>query len=105
MEILEAMAKYPKVCNYLDIPLQHASDSVLERMKRQTTREEQKKLIERAREMVPGICIRTTFLVGFPGENEDEFNELCTFVEEMQFERDGGFQYYHEEDTLSLIHI
>ncbi|MBK8548972.1 MAG: 30S ribosomal protein S12 methylthiotransferase RimO [Saprospiraceae bacterium] len=103
MEILEAMAKYPKVCNYLDIPLQHASDSVLERMKRQTTREEQKKLIERAREMVPGICIRTTFLVGFPGENEDEFNELCTFVEEMQFERVGVFQYSHEEDTSAYI--
>ncbi|MBK8372898.1 MAG: 30S ribosomal protein S12 methylthiotransferase RimO [Saprospiraceae bacterium] len=103
MEILEAMAKYPKVCNYLDIPLQHASDSVLDRMKRQTTREEQKKLIERAREMVPGICIRTTFLVGFPGENEDEFNELCTFVEEMQFERVGVFQYSHEEDTSAYI--
>ena len=80
MEILEAMAKYPKVCNYLDIPLQHASDSVLERMKRQTTREEQKKLIERAREMVPGICIRTTFLVGFPGENEDEFNDCLLYT-------------------------
>ncbi|MBK8820753.1 MAG: 30S ribosomal protein S12 methylthiotransferase RimO [Saprospiraceae bacterium] len=103
MEILEAMAKYPKVCNYLDIPLQHSSDSVLDRMKRQTTREEQKKLIERAREMVPGICIRTTFLVGFPGENEDEFNELCTFVEEMQFERVGVFQYSHEEDTSAYI--
>lgn len=103
LEILEAMAKYPKVCNYLDIPLQHASDTVLERMKRQTTRNEQKILIEKAREIVPEIRIRTTFLVGFPGESEEEFNDLCTFVEEMQFERVGVFQYSHEEDTSAYL--
>ncbi|MBK8620817.1 MAG: 30S ribosomal protein S12 methylthiotransferase RimO [Saprospiraceae bacterium] len=103
MEILHTMAKQPKVCNYLDIPLQHASDTVLDRMKRQTTREEQKKLIQSAREIVPEIRIRTTFLVGFPGETEQEFEELCTFVEEMEFERVGVFQYSHEEDTSAHL--
>jgi ribosomal protein S12 methylthiotransferase len=103
MEILFTMAAQPKVCNYLDIPLQHASDTVLERMKRQTTREEQKKLIQAAREIVPEIRIRTTFLVGFPGETEQEFEELCTFVEEMEFERVGVFQYSHEEDTSAYL--
>jgi len=98
-EIFDAMAVLPKVCPYLDIPLQHAADSVLERMKRQTTREEQKSLIELAREKVPGISIRTTFLVGFPGESEEEFNSLCDFVSEMAFDRVGVFKYSHEEGT------
>jgi ribosomal protein S12 methylthiotransferase len=99
LDIFEVMARQPKVCNYLDIPLQHADDNVLFRMKRQITREEQKTLIEEARRMVPGIAIRTTFLIGFPGETEEEFNTLCQFIEEMQFERVGVFQYSHEEDT------
>ncbi|MFZ1703163.1 MAG: 30S ribosomal protein S12 methylthiotransferase RimO [Saprospiraceae bacterium] len=103
LEILEAMKAQPKVCNYLDIPLQHASDTVLERMKRQTTRDEQKQLIIKAREIVPEIRIRTTFLVGFPGESEEEFEQLCTFVEEMEFERVGVFQYSHEEDTSAYL--
>jgi ribosomal protein S12 methylthiotransferase len=102
-EIFDTMAKQPKVCNYLDIPLQHASDTVLERMKRQTTRQEQKDLIEFARNMVPDIAIRTTFLVGFPGETDEEFQDLCDFVEEMKFDRVGVFQYSHEEDTSGYL--
>ncbi len=103
MEIFDVMARQPKICNYLDIPLQHASDSVLQRMKRQTTREEQRQLIMEARNKVPNIAIRTTFLVGFPGETEEEFEELCDFVQEMQFERMGVFQYSHEEDTSAYL--
>lgn len=102
-EIFDTMAKQPKICNYLDIPLQHASDTVLERMKRQTTRAEQKELIEYARQVVPNIAIRTTFLVGFPGETDAEFKELCEFVEAMNFDRVGVFQYSHEEDTSGFL--
>lgn len=103
MEVFETMAKQSKICNYLDLPLQHASDTVLERMKRQTTREEQKNLIIQARKLVPDIAIRTTFLVGFPGETEDEFEQLCDFVKEMRFDRVGVFQYSHEEDTTGYL--
>lgn len=102
VEILHTMAAQPKICNYLDMPLQHASDTVLARMKRQTTREEQRQLVLKAREIVPEIRIRTTFLVGFPGETEEEFEQLCTFVEEMEFDRVGVFQYSHEEDTSAF---
>ena len=98
-EVFEVMKKLPKVCNYLDIPLQHASDSVLERMRRQITQEETEKLINYAREKVPEIGIRTTLLVGFPGETEEEFETLCEFVKKMRFERVGVFQYSHEENT------
>lgn len=98
-EIFDVMAAQPKVCNYLDIPLQHASDSVLERMRRQITRAETEEVIAYAREKVPGIVIRTTFLVGFPGETKEEFDELCEFIETMRFDRVGVFQYSHEEST------
>ncbi len=100
-EIFDAIERNTNVCNYLDIPLQHASDTVLERMRRQITRAEQTALINEAREKVPGIAIRTTMLVGFPGETEEEFEELCDFVREMQFERLGVFMYSHEEDTIA----
>ena len=103
LEIFDTMARQTKVCNYLDIPLQHASDTVLERMKRQTTRLEQKALIEYARRVVPDIAIRTTFLAGFPGETDEEFEDLCAFVEEMQFDRVGVFRYSHEEDTSAYL--
>lgn len=99
LEIFDAMARLPQVCNYLDIPLQHASDTVLERMRRQITQAETRELLRIARERVPGIAIRTTMLVGFPGETEEEFQELCDFVRDMRFERLGVFQYSHEEDT------
>ncbi len=98
-EIFDAMAERPEICNYLDIPLQHASDTVLDRMRRQITQAETRELIEYARQRVPGIAIRTTLLVGFPGETEEEFAEMCDFVADMKFERVGVFQYSHEEDT------
>ncbi|MCF8246247.1 MAG: 30S ribosomal protein S12 methylthiotransferase RimO [Saprospiraceae bacterium] len=101
-EIFDAMTRQPKVCNYLDIPLQHAANGVLERMRRQITREETTELIELARQKVPDIAIRTTMLVGFPGETEAEFQELCDFVREMEFERLGVFQYSHEENTTAF---
>lgn len=99
LEIFDAMAARKEVCNYLDIPFQHASDSVLERMRRQITRAEQEELITYARKRVPEIAIRTTLLVGFPGETEEEFEELCDFVRKMRFERVGVFTYSHEENT------
>ncbi len=99
LEVFDAMAALPKVCNYLDIPLQHASDTVLHRMRRQITKKETIDLIELARKKVPGMTIRTTLLVGFPGETDAEFDELCDFVRTMQFDRVGVFQYSHEENT------
>ncbi len=98
-EIFDVMARLPKVCNYLDMPLQHANNEVLKRMRRQITREETVELINIAREKVPDIAIRTTMLVGSPGETEEEFEDLCQFIEEMKFERVGVFQYSHEEST------
>ncbi len=98
-EVIDAIRDLPHVCNYLDIPLQHASDSVLFRMKRQITRKETTKLIGDLRKEVPEIAIRTTMLVGFPGETEEEFEELCDFVREMRFDRLGVFRYSHEENT------
>lgn len=98
-EIFDSIQKLPKVCNYLDMPLQHISDKVLKDMRRQISREETTALIHTAREKVPGIALRTTFLVGFPGETEADFQELLDFVKEMRFERVGVFQYSHEENT------
>jgi ribosomal protein S12 methylthiotransferase len=98
-EIFEVMARRKEICNYLDMPLQHASDSVLERMRRQITRAETEQLIATAREQVPGLTLRTTLLVGYPGETEDEFEELCDFVRKNRFDRLGVFQYSHEEGT------
>ncbi|HOY04748.1 MAG TPA: 30S ribosomal protein S12 methylthiotransferase RimO [Saprospiraceae bacterium] len=99
LEILDVMAAQKKVCNYLDMPLQHASDRVLDLMRRQITRAETEELIAKIREKVPGIAIRTTFLVGHPGETEEDFEELLDFVQQQQFERVGVFQYSHEEST------
>ena len=99
-EVFDVMAARKEVCKYLDIPLQHADNAVLDRMRRQITVEETRDLLRLAREKVPGIAIRTTFLVGFPGETEEEFEALCDFVREQQFDRIGVFQYSHEENTL-----
>jgi ribosomal protein S12 methylthiotransferase len=99
LEILDVVRDQPKVCNYLDMPLQHASDNVLNLMRRQITRKETEELIAAIREKVPGIAIRTTFLVGHPGETEEDFQELLDFVREQRFERVGVFQYSHEEST------
>ena len=101
LEIFDAIARNPSVCNNLDIPLQHASNSVLKRMRRQITRKETEQLINIAREKVPNIAVRTTMLVGFPGETEEEFQELCDFVERTRFERLGVFMYSHEENTIA----
>ncbi|HPB52679.1 MAG TPA: 30S ribosomal protein S12 methylthiotransferase RimO [Saprospiraceae bacterium] len=101
MGIIDAMKRHDKVCNYLDLPLQHASDKILQSMRRQITRDETKQLIRDIRQMIPGIAVRTTFIVGFPGEAEEDFEQLCDFVREMRFERLGVFQYSHEEDTAA----
>ena len=101
LEVFDAIEKHENVCKYIDLPLQHASNSVLKRMKRQITVEETTALIETARKRVPTIGLRTTMLVGFPGETEEEFQELCDFVEKQRFDRLGVFQYSHEEDTTA----
>jgi ribosomal protein S12 methylthiotransferase len=98
-EVFDSIQALPKVCKYLDMPLQHISDNVLKNMRRQISKVETTELIHTAREKVPGIALRTTFLVGFPGETEEDFQELLDFVKEMRFERVGVFQYSHEENT------
>lgn len=99
LDVFDAMANLPKVCNYLDMPLQHANNAVLERMRRQITQEETVELLKIARDKVPNLAIRTTMLVGFPNETAAEFEDLCRFTEDMQFERVGVFKYSHEENT------
>lgn len=99
LEIFEVMAAQPKICNYLDMPLQHAQNDVLTRMRRQITVEETRELLEKARFLVPGITLRSTFLVGFPGETEAEFEALCDFIVEASLDRVGVFTYSHEEST------
>jgi ribosomal protein S12 methylthiotransferase len=99
MEIIDEMKRNPKVCNYLDIPLQHASDNMLKAMRRGTTRAKTTALINEVRSKIPGIAIRTTFIVGFPGETREDIEEMKEWIEEMQFDRLGVFTYSHEEDT------
>ncbi|MCB0545372.1 MAG: radical SAM protein, partial [Saprospiraceae bacterium] len=99
LEILDVMAERNEVCNYLDIPLQHASDRVLDLMRRQINRAETEELLDKIREKVPGVALRTTFLVGHPGETEEDFEQLLDFVRAQSFERLGVFQYSHEENT------
>jgi ribosomal protein S12 methylthiotransferase len=99
LDALDVMAERPNICRYLDMPLQHASDPVLARMKRQITRAQTEDLLAAVRERVPGITLRTTLLVGFPGETEAEFGELMDFVAAQRFERLGAFTYSHEEGT------
>lgn len=101
VEIFDAMAERKEICNYLDMPLQHASDPVLTKMRRQITQADTLELIAKARERVPGLVLRTTMLVGFPGETEADFEELCDFVRRVRFDRLGVFQYSHEEDTIA----
>ena len=104
-DLLPVMAKHPNVCKYMDIALQHCSDNMLKKMHRHITREEQDALIARIREEVPGICLRTTLLVGHPGETEEDFNELCEWVKEMKFDRLGAFTYSEEEGTYGALHF
>ncbi len=98
-EILDVMRERENICNYLDIPLQHAADNMLKAMKRQITRTEMEEMVQRIRETVPGICLRTTLIAGFPGETVDDVEELKTFLQKQRFDRVGVFTYSHEENT------
>lgn len=104
MDLLDVMAERDNVCKYLDIALQHIADPVLSNMRRHITKEETLKLLKEIRERVPGIKIRTTLMVGFPGEDEKEFNELMEFVKTQRFDRLGAFSYSEEEDTFAASH-
>ncbi len=99
MDVLDVMNREPKVCNYLDIPLQHISDSILKSMRRGTTKEKTTKLLKAFRAEVPEMTIRTTLIVGYPGETQEDFETLRDWVKEMRFERLGCFTYSHEENT------
>jgi len=99
MDVLDVMVKYPKICNYLDMPLQHVSDNVLKAMRRGMNKAKTIELVHQIRERVPGIAMRTTLLVGHPGETEQDFEDLKAFVTEMKFDRLGVFTYSHEEST------
>ncbi|MFZ9074305.1 MAG: 30S ribosomal protein S12 methylthiotransferase RimO [Flavobacteriaceae bacterium] len=98
-DVLEVMREEPKVCNYLDIPLQHISDPILKSMRRGTTQEKTTNLLQKFRAEVPGIILRTSLIVGYPGETEEDFELLKNWVKEMRFERLGCFTYSHEENT------
>jgi ribosomal protein S12 methylthiotransferase len=100
-EVLEAIGESEKVCRYIDLPLQHASDAVLRRMRRPGTRAVYERLIDRIRTRLPGVTLRTTFIVGFPGETGRDFEELLSFVEAVQFDHVGVFTYSHEEGTAA----
>ncbi|MBK6329846.1 MAG: 30S ribosomal protein S12 methylthiotransferase RimO [Bacteroidetes bacterium] len=99
MDIIEVIKAQPKICNYLDMPLQHISDNMLKAMKRQITRKEIVALINDIRKVLPSICIRTTLIAGFPGETQEDVDDLKSFLEEMQFDRVGVFTYSHEDGT------
>ena len=99
MDVLDVMKREPKICNYLDIPLQHISDKILKSMRRGTTQEKTTKLLKNFRSAVPEMTIRTTLIVGYPGETEEDYQTLKTWVEAMRFERLGCFTYSHEENT------
>jgi len=99
LEILDVMRERDNICKYLDMPLQHASNNMLKAMRRNITREEMGELIQQIREKVPGICLRTTLIAGFPGETEEDVEELKDFLREHRFDRVGIFSYSHEENT------
>jgi ribosomal protein S12 methylthiotransferase len=102
LQILDTMRDRENICNYLDMPLQHASDAMLKAMKRQITRSEMSELIYAVREKVPGICLRTTLIAGFPGEQDSDVNEMKDFLSEHRFDRVGIFTYSHEEGTSAF---
>ena len=101
MDVIKVMKEEPKICNYLDIPLQHISDPILASMKRGTTQEKTTKLLKKFREAMPEMAIRTTLIVGYPGETQADFEALKSFVKEMRFDRLGCFTYSHEENTTA----
>lgn len=98
-ELIDVMASEPKICKYIDIPIQHASDAVLKAMRRRSTESSIENTIERLRAKIPDIHIRTTFIVGFPGETDDDYEKLYAFVDKMRFARLGVFAYSQEENT------
>lgn len=104
MDLLDVMRERPNVCRYLDIALQHISDHMLQRMHRHVSKEQTLQLLDTIRQRVPGMHIRTTLMVGFPGETEDDFEELLDFVRQQRFERMGAFAYSEEEGTFSALH-
>lgn len=104
-DVLDQMADNPKVCKYLDIPLQHIADGVLDRMHRHVNGAWTRELIAKLRERVPGVALRTTMIVGHPGEGEEEFEELLAFIREARFERMGAFTYSEEEGTYGAAHL
>jgi ribosomal protein S12 methylthiotransferase len=101
-DVIDAIAESAKVCKYIDLPLQHASDAMLRRMKRPGTRASYEKLLNRIRDRLPGVTLRTTFIVGFPGETEDDVAELLSFVGDVGFDHLGVFTYSHEEGTSAF---
>ncbi|HIE45789.1 MAG TPA: 30S ribosomal protein S12 methylthiotransferase RimO, partial [Flavobacteriaceae bacterium] len=103
LDVLEVIKNEPKVCNYLDIPLQHINTDILKSMKRGTTSEKTRTLVKEFRKAVPNMAIRTTMIVGYPGETEEIFQELKEFIKESKFERLGCFTYSHEEDTSAYL--
>jgi len=102
-ELIQVIKEEPKICHYLDLPIQHASDSILKRMGRRTTREDLQQIIMRLREKIPDICLRTTLITGFPGETEEDHEELLEFVDTCEFDRLGVFTYSPEEDTPAAL--
>lgn len=103
-DLLRVMREKDNVCKYLDIALQHVSDNMLVKMRRNISKSDTLALIKKMRDEVPGICLRTTLMVGFPGETEDDFRELCDFVKNVKFERMGAFAYSEEEGTYAAVH-
>ncbi len=102
-DVIEVLRDEPKMCKYLDIPLQHIADNQLAAMRRRITKEQTEELVARLRREIPDIALRTTMLVGFPGESEEDFEELCEFVERVRFDRLGAFAYSEEEGTPSAL--
>ncbi len=102
-ELIQVMKEEPKICNYLDLPIQHASDGVLKRMGRRTTKQELTDIIGKLRKEIPDICLRTTLITGFPGETDEQHEELMEFINIMQFDRLGVFTYSPEEDTPAAV--
>lgn len=100
-ELIQVMKEEPKVCHYLDIPIQHASDHVLKRMGRRTNQAQLREMIAKLREEIPDICLRTTLIAGFPGETQEDHEDVMAFVDEMEFDRLGVFTYSQEEDTVA----
>ena len=102
-ELIQTMKEEQKICHYLDMPIQHASDSILKKMGRRTTKQELKDVINKLRENIPDIALRTTLITGFPGETQKDHEEMLDFVDEMEFDRLGVFTYSPEEDTPAAV--